>query len=94
MKWEPIETAPKDGRKIILWCDRFGLSIGSWRVDWGHSGDESPLWLRDDYDDFSCGYASTPLDPTHWMPIPEGPDEPRYYITEAGRSMLHRDDGA
>jgi len=70
-QWLPIEYAPKDGRYLMLW-DGKHVSRGSWRED-AFMDDEGPLWLRDDYDDFSTGYASTPLRPTHWFDLPEPP---------------------
>lgn len=68
--WRPIDTAPKDGTELFLWCGR--LKVGSWRVDEGFASKE-PMWLDDSYDDFSCGFASTPIYPTHWMPLPAAP---------------------
>jgi len=77
MTWQLIATAPKDGTEIILFCPThsqgYEIEIGSWRVDDGCSGDKEPLWLDNSYYDFSTGYASTPLEPTHWMPFPEPP---------------------
>lgn len=74
MLWRPIETAPKDGTQLMLWCpDRAAPMFGSFRVDEGLSGNDEPLWLDNSYDDFSCGYASCPLKPTHWMPLPAPP---------------------
>lgn len=69
--WLPIESAPKDGTEVFLWS-RDRLVAGSWRVDEGFASKE-PMWLDNSYDDFSCGFASTPLDPTHWMPLPPPP---------------------
>ena len=77
MDWQPIETAPKDGTRLLLWVERLHSDgepvFGSWRVDSGFSGNEEPLWLDESYDDFSCGYASCPLKPTHWLPVMDGP---------------------
>ena len=79
MEWQLIETAPKDGTQILLWSpspfyDSGGrVEIGSFRVDEGFSGDDEPQWLDNSYDDFSCDYASCPIEPTHWMPLPSGP---------------------
>lgn len=74
--WMPIETAPQDGTRVLLWCpNRFGgfMEKGSFRRDANASPSEGPLWLDDIYDDYSTGYASTPLSPTHWQPLPAPP---------------------
>ena len=82
MEWQPIETAPKDGTLIILWNSTKGLNrayFGSWRVDSSeeHLEDSSLAnWFDDSYDDFSLGYSSLPLNPTHWMPLPPPPSKP------------------
>ena len=78
MNWLPIESAPKDGTEVVLWCPgRHGysgyVSLGEYRLDANASPSDRPLWLKNDYDDYSCGYASTPLTPSHWMPLPEAP---------------------
>jgi hypothetical protein len=73
INWQPIETAPKDGCDVLLFCPRDGyvtFKIGSYRCDDNDfDGSEGPLWLDDSYDSFSCGYASTPLKPTHWAAL-------------------------
>ena len=73
MEWQPIETAPKDGTDVLAWAD--GVVIVSFRMDdndrtGNHYGN---MWLDNSYDDFSCGLASVPYEPTHWMPLPEPP---------------------
>lgn len=84
----PIESAPKDGTKVLLWCGGrwSGVEIGSFRTDLFDEDGEA-LWLLNDYNDFSVGYASTPLEPTHWQPLPEPPADDRWELTEAGRAM-------
>ena len=71
--WRDIATAPRDGTDCILW-DRNHARFGSWRVDEGFASKE-PMWLDDSYDDYSSGFASNPLEPTHWMPLPPAPTD-------------------
>lgn len=75
MNWQPIETAPKDGCVIMLWCGDvdFGYySKAGWRIcnngdyrDGGHG------------QDYLCGtdHHSQYAPPTHWMPLPEPPKD-------------------
>ncbi len=62
MKWLPIETAPKDGTRIILvgksgyvWCD----------CKWEKMKRVPDRW--------SSFIGPITFHPTHWMPIPEAP---------------------
>jgi len=61
-EWFPIETAPKDGRRILIAghydCIRW-TAIGAWAEGEFHSEPDkfSPLRF-----------------PTHWMPLPEPPE--------------------
>lgn len=70
MSWQPIETAPKDGTKLLLHVlgNHGGNSIHVARWDaayigsgWGHR------WIHTDHWDGVSGK------PTHWMPLPEPP---------------------
>ena len=70
-EWQPIETAPKDGTTVLLYCQGSFLpgpapfmQAGAWGF-W-HSG--NPNHQRD------CWIADEPVDPTHWMPLPEPPE--------------------
>ena len=71
MEWQPIETAPKDGTRILIFKYRKGVktvyparwfewfdSEYPWQVLCGEHGDN---FLPDD------DYI------THWMPLPEPP---------------------
>ena len=67
-EWQPIETAPKDGTKVLL--GRFSGTgtdhDGRVRVDWYRQlGDSYIGW-----GDFNMRYWP----PTHWMPIPPPPE--------------------
>lgn len=70
-----MEEAPKDGGWILLksyplWLgDKGYVTIGSWRVDEGASGDLNPLWLDNTFDPKRQGYASTPITPIAWKPL-------------------------
>lgn len=64
MEWQPIETAPRDGREIVLLLRgdgplSYGFDIGFWCVgEFCYSGSGLPIE--------ECR-------PTHWLPIPEPP---------------------
>lgn len=64
-EWQPIETAPKDGRHIIGWFgdsdEKYAESVFWFDV----AGRQAWLWTRD------CDEPELP--PTHWMPLPEPP---------------------
>ena len=55
--WQPIETAPKDGAEVLVWCGGSMfiacMEVGRW------------FFERTDH-------SVKPV-PTHWMPLPEPP---------------------
>ena len=68
MKWQPIETAPKDGTEVLvcggdmddMWCEQGKVVIASYD-DWlFHS------WT-------TTGGREDPLKPSYWMPLPVSP---------------------
>lgn len=65
MKWQPIETAPKDETRIILgrWSEWLG-SMEAWDGRWSSWGD---VWTHKG--------RTNEMSPTHWMPLPEPPQE-------------------
>ena len=73
MMWEPIETAPRDGSRIMLFDGQ--VYIGRWRENCDHgSYDVRPgwqlFWCDDTY--YSVGLEA----PTHWAPLPKPPKAP------------------
>lgn len=62
-EWQPIETAPKDGTSIIVYC-RFGG-----RHDYAVVIRRREEWMVDTED----GWLSIDFYPTHWMTLPEPP---------------------
>jgi hypothetical protein len=68
-KWQPIETAPKDGMRVLFYTpgdDETGY-LPSMQVSYIDKGGELPTY---DVDQWHDG-----LRPTHWMPLPEPPEE-------------------
>ena len=59
--WEPIETAPRDGAKVLVW----GATIG----DQIASAKDAP---RHEPHEWACGW-DFPTGATHWMPLPAPP---------------------
>ncbi len=59
--WMPIETAPKDGRRILAWCKDWTapLTVQFYGTHWSFCDD--------------CRQAHQP---THWQPLPTAPDRP------------------
>lgn len=62
-QWQPIETAPQNGTRIILMWEPFGgvsehVELGRWS--------ERSGWVN------TYGHAFTGY-PTHWMPLPAAP---------------------
>lgn len=76
MKWQPIDTAPKDGEKILLYVPNIKfpqyskISIGKWDND-KYVKKPRPYW---DYGELRVTDMRN-KQPTHWMPLPEPPVE-------------------
>lgn len=60
MEWQPIETAPRDGTRILLFREGWHVNcaVGYWRIDW--------------HEFAPVGGECFPQ-PTHWMPLPPPP---------------------
>lgn len=70
-KWRTIESAPKDGTEVDLWChNKLSITTGLGRATDCHfyRGE----WIRWTGCDENDGYV-TVYNATHWMPIPDGP---------------------
>jgi hypothetical protein len=61
MNWQPIETAPKDGTRVMVFCPDRGVMEARFNQTYGRWGD--PV-----YSEWDC-------EPTHWMPLPPAPEE-------------------
>jgi hypothetical protein len=78
--WMPIETAPKDGTRIML-ADATDVETGQWveAIAFPNTRTEFPAgWEDDRYDAahvFEPGFLGK--QPTHWMPLPPPPVDKR-----------------
>ena len=72
-EWQPIETAPKDGGDLLLFCPARGAVRGSWNAC-KYDSKPRPYWTHDR--ERLYGVKDTRADqPTHWMPLPKPPKE-------------------
>jgi hypothetical protein len=78
MEWQPIETAPKDGTRVLLhrpsaaasWAQ---LVIGSFCLD-QHAKRPRPYW-KHDKERLEGVRQTRGEQPTHWMPLPSPPEQ-------------------
>jgi len=73
--WQPIETAPKDGTRVLLWThDRvdIGCFDESKHYRNGKLAFHSARWVTSTSTATRCGADETP--PTDWAPLPDGPE--------------------
>lgn len=68
--WQPIETAPRDGTRIIL-LRKNGPVFGCWDDD-RYSTKPRPYWTHDQVRAFG-NVDARKVPPTHWMPLPAPP---------------------
>jgi hypothetical protein len=81
MQWQPIETAPKDGTRIMLFWPVSGWTdFGWWKDNPRLIGieDIDGIPVKAEYfsnsmewDDYEL--AKVGNEPSHWMPLPEPP---------------------
>lgn len=63
-KWQPIDTAPKDGTVIDIWTTNRGRIV-------------NVAWTLDDFDGtyyWGCENGGV-YEPTHWMLLPDEPEQ-------------------
>lgn len=58
-KWQPIETAPKDGSWIVAFYDKNNIPMF--------------IFFDDDKKDWYQKHRIGEREFTHWMPLPEAP---------------------
>jgi hypothetical protein len=80
MNWQPIETAPKDGRKILVYENGEAFCV-AWQVDYDiiypktkAAQERAKRWcIPESYQDEQGGFFTVD-NPTHWAEI-EPPEE-------------------
>lgn len=73
-EWRKIETAPKDGTRVILYFAHKDICIGGSYEEIDESDFESGErkwkdWIVDD----ELFFEEPVNEPTHWMPLPKPP---------------------
>jgi hypothetical protein len=78
-EWQPINSAPKDGTEILLFCSQRKICYGHCEEakftevgTYVSYSDGSGSW---EGVDTSGGEYGNTLVPTHWMPLPPPPSE-------------------
>lgn len=69
-EWQPIETAPKNGQRILLWGLQYVMpvtgsqyfEVNGWRIQ--------------------PGMNALKNQPTHWMPLPRPPEKTTGEVNE------------
>jgi hypothetical protein len=76
-EWQPIETAPKNGTRLLLWDAKRSVAVsGHWHNDPGMDNPSAyePPWQWWVSDDELIMWDGGPDDkPTHWMPLAAPP---------------------
>lgn len=74
MKWQPIESAPRDGTPVLVWRGPTDIFVA-------HYVSPVDVFGPDDSDDYVKRWWSTdgqdltgPM-PSHWTPLPEPPSD-------------------
>ena len=73
-EWKPIETAPRDGTPILIFCprnDRKPVCEAAWAYDY----EGAPGHWTTPHGVKGRGYTILPESPTHWMPLPSPPSD-------------------
>jgi hypothetical protein len=77
--WQPISTAPRNGRRILLWDAHKNVVVsGCWHHEPERDNPTSglePAWSWWVADEDVVMWDGGPDDhPTHWMPLPAPPE--------------------
>ena len=76
--WQPIETAPKDGTRILIYtpkATRQKVQEAYWVTPW-EDAPEDECWWGTPHGPAGRGYTILTKSATHWMPLPAAPSTP------------------
>jgi hypothetical protein len=71
MKWQPIETAPKDGTHILIWDAKGSSSVVE--VYWEAFDEERGYWAF--AEELLSDVFLVNATPSNWMALPEPPND-------------------
>jgi hypothetical protein len=71
MSWQPIETAPRDGTRILVYDPSESEGGPVLAAYWSDS-----VWWQDAWMVWDCRSDGWQVSPTHWMPLPSPPTGP------------------
>lgn len=74
MEWLPIESAPKDGARVLL-SNGHGAWMAEYRPIYGSGYRPANPWFSVMLNHDHLPEAGRYGQPTHWMPLPEPPKE-------------------
>ncbi|OOO22745.1 DUF551 domain-containing protein [Agrobacterium pusense] len=72
-RWRPIETAPRDGTRVIGADQLYVIGDIYWQPDGNETETGEPGWINGVRDRYEKDYV---FNPTHWMPLPSLPAAP------------------
>jgi hypothetical protein len=76
MNWQPIDTAPKDGTRILIHSEDGGIRAAWYDKNFAYI---APKKLRGGWTDDSIvsfdDFEVAEFFPSHWMPLPEPPKQ-------------------
>jgi hypothetical protein len=79
--WQLIETAPKDGTQVVAgaWDDGvWRQAVVAWAAGWSRVwSNEQEEWWRLLEDGAHSINDALLFEPSHWMPLPDPPKEPK-----------------
>ena len=76
IKWQPIETAPRDGTSILIYLPqstRQNVREASWAMIYEDAPIEHCYWMTP-VGPTGRGYTILETGVTHWMPMPPPPE--------------------